>query len=827
MGNPYIREDAQYVHLGNSQVEITFQKSDGKLYGLLHKDTQTDLIPVKTAWWSPYDFSYYTNGQYHYGGGWCADSFTYHSHTNTDSAALYMLWNGFLVDGSALDMQVAVSAEVRGDSTLTYWSISITNNAGIMLDAVDFPAINGLGQISTDPNMDSLAYPSLCGLLFQNPLGNFIEGRGWGWEMYYPSSYATMQFMAYYGSNPTAGVFVASHDPNGHSKFFDFSRPASSWLHMNIRHVPEFEAGADYTMTYPVVVGVFSGDWYDAAQIYRSWALKQPWTSKGTLSTRTDMPAWLRSAGAHQWVYTHPNGLPDNPFSIVPDVISNTAHYLGHPAIADWIGWEREGWYIEYPDVFPPKEGWNPFRQAISNTQEASNHILFVPDTTSYSSLAPSWTNAQPSACRDRFGSYLDPTPYSENGSNALFYKVCPETGYWSNKLSAMLTTLAQEKADVIQLDGFPVFGPQPCADSNHGHPLGGGKWWYDSYMTIFSSFKNQARLLNTNLVLSSEGMAEVYIPLCESFWNPSTTGWSPNSHTDMLTDTSRVQLIPLWHAVYHDRALVQSGISFCSRNAPSGAVGYGDYRGYYVRGFALALTWGEMPTTWYCDELMSELDEQEERDVANYLRRIVQARLGCAAKYLVYGRMLRPPAITSPSYHIAGAENIPYSGADYPPFDTPSVLSSTWKAPSGSTGFVLSNISHDTVTVSVPVYASALMLPPNDCYTVFQYKNGVQSIVRTNALLPTSLDVQLQPLDVVVLDIPSGPPNITGCSCESGRPSIVWRDIGLQYMVQQKTNLWDSAWSPASSTSCPIETNTWTDTNVLETSRFYRITVQ
>ena len=269
----------------------------------------------------------------------------------------------------------------------------------------------------------------MSGMLFQNPLGNFAQGRGWGWQMYYPSAYSTMQFMAYYGLNPAAGLYLASYDQSGNSKFFDFSKPSPSWAVAQMAHIPEFVAGADYQMAYPAVVGVFSGDWYEAAQLYRTWALEQPWTSQGPLATRSDVPDWYGSAGLRLWITTHPNCVSNsNPFSIIPEVVGDTGSYIGHPAIAGWMGWEHVGWYVEYPDVFPPKEGWDAFRQAITDTHASGNRVLFLPDTTSYSSAAPSWSSAEPYACRDQSGNYSNSFSFSECGMTATFHSMCPGT---------------------------------------------------------------------------------------------------------------------------------------------------------------------------------------------------------------------------------------------------------------------------------------------------------------------------------------------------------------------------------------------------------------
>jgi hypothetical protein len=58
---------------------------------------------------------------------------------------------------------------------------------------------------------------------------------------------------------------------------------------------------ADWRLEYPVVVGSFVGDWYDAAMLHRSWALQNAsWTARGNLSTRAatepGYPRWLLEA---------------------------------------------------------------------------------------------------------------------------------------------------------------------------------------------------------------------------------------------------------------------------------------------------------------------------------------------------------------------------------------------------------------------------------------------------------------------------------------------------------------------------------------------------
>lgn len=759
----YVREDPDFLYAGNSKLELVFQRQDGRLYSIVDKASGHDYMGQKDAYWSLYYFWATVAGNRENLFGGRAGRFSYQFGTTDSGIILTLYWDQFWINPQLpLNIGVCVSIELRDEDPLTYWKITITNGEDVVIDSVDFPAIYGVQQIGGDATKDYLVYPSMSGLLFQDPLHNFFVSSGWGWEMYYPSAYSTMQFMAYYSQETRAGLYIAAYDSEGHSKFLHAGRPAESWMSLSIIHILPFVAGLDYTPEYPVVVGVFSGDWYDAAQIYRRWALEQPWAVNGRLAERSSTPDWFKNLSLHQWVFTYPLGHDVNHFSIVPEVARDTAGQVRSPVAIDWIGWERNGWYIDYPDVFPPKEGWTSFESTVTATHESGNYVQFIPNTTSYSTRLPTWPEAQPySIVTNEIWRGAGSYPYEEAGLTTTFEIMCPSTTFWRTTLNDVLLGLGSRGADIIQLDGFPVFGPQACVNNTHGHVPGGGNWWFLAYKDTFETIKTAARELHPELVFSAEGMAEAYLSMLDCFWDPFTTGWSPNTLRAVYGNVGQVQLIPLWHAVYHDYAVVQSGISFASRNAPSGAVGYGDYRDYYVRGFGLALVWGEVPTIWYSDEKLSELNEPEEREMANYLTRIIQARSTRAKPFLVYGRMLRPPDIQVPLLYIAGARQIPYTGADHPPFYTPSVLSSAWRAPSGDVGFIFTNISQQSVSCDLTIDPGVVDAPPGGAYVISQFLNGEYSLINGTATLPFQAAIRTEPLDVLIVTVSTGRPEL------------------------------------------------------------------
>jgi hypothetical protein len=116
---------------------------------------------------------------------------------------------------------------------------------------------------------------------------------------------ATYQFLAVYGGGQP-GLYVGSHDATGASK--EFSAQFNGTLGtLAVSAVPP-DAGrpaAGVTLTsFPLHLQLFAGDWWDAAQIYRPFALAQAdWTRRGPLVNRSDVPAWLLNMTT--WVNSH------------------------------------------------------------------------------------------------------------------------------------------------------------------------------------------------------------------------------------------------------------------------------------------------------------------------------------------------------------------------------------------------------------------------------------------------------------------------------------------------------------------------------------------
>ena len=102
-----------------------------------------------------------------------------------------------------------------------------------------------------------------------------------------------VQWFSFY-SNFTAkrlGLYVAAHDASSHLQLAMSTGnwPGGASLHWY--HIPSNPLAPlgeqPWEMNYEVILQGFEGDWYDAAQIYREWALgSAKWTRKGDVATR-------------------------------------------------------------------------------------------------------------------------------------------------------------------------------------------------------------------------------------------------------------------------------------------------------------------------------------------------------------------------------------------------------------------------------------------------------------------------------------------------------------------------------------------------------------
>lgn len=781
-GGAYFTNSGQQVLMGNSQIELVFSTANGGLVRLTDEATGHDFLSAKQVTWNGFTYAYTTpsNPASQYGGGFLAQEISFTPATTSAGITVTIQYGKFVSNGNPLAISATLTIAIDNVSPLTTWQLSIANQEQITIESVTLPYLGGIGPIGSDPANDYLAHPFSSGTLFQDPAHNFVANRGWGYQMYYPSGICNMQFLAYYSTESGgAGLYIAAQDTAAYTKTLEGSRGNAPWLVLSSSYVPPFQLGAGVTVPYPVAVGVFHGDWYDAATIYRSWAVNQSWVQGGTLSKRSDIPDWYKRAGITGWTFTTYWTRPVFGFGTLASIAAQWESHLQSDPVLVWTGWENQGQWIDSPDFLPPSEGWTAFDSAVAETHAVGGRFMVQPTTSNVTMGGPSWAALQLNASRQRDGSTYD---YRYDALHAdgqfrpqTFVQMDPTTA-WHDAVLDFTSQLARHGMDVIHMDGNPSQGGL-CYSKSHTHVPGGGNWWFRSYAQLYTDVRQAGRKANPNFAMGGEGQAETYIPLTDSGQDPTSTGLDPSAiGTGSVIDTKKQWYIPLWQAVYHDYILTYGQIAFLD----------GKDKPYYRRGLGLQLTWGEIPMV-YAEAILDAYPAMEtgfDPDLIRYVQRIAALRTTYGYPFVALGRMLRPPKPAVPSYTVAPATDIPYTGANTAAFAAPSILSSAWQSPQGDTALIFTNIADDAVTFTWKMTASDIPLLAGQAYDLYVLRNGICESGAQNVALPYPLALKANSTDILTAILARAnavdAPRFTGCKVAAGETAPLFAAAGL-----------------------------------------------
>jgi len=209
-------------------------------------------------------------------------------------ATLTMTWLGNSVGDRADALDVTATVTLAEDSSLSDWRLKLTNRSDDWgLWQMDFPRVGPVGPGG------QVCVPSKWGRVHDVPFASY---RG-----AYPSQHAFGQLMCWWGEN--AGVYFGAHDPSAGMKQLVAEAVGNDGTAMAITTYPP-DMGvpmAERDLGFDVVIGAHDGDWFDAAKIYRQWAIEQFWCRRGPLSERDEMPQWWRDCS----LCIRPTGDPD------------------------------------------------------------------------------------------------------------------------------------------------------------------------------------------------------------------------------------------------------------------------------------------------------------------------------------------------------------------------------------------------------------------------------------------------------------------------------------------------------------------------------------
>lgn len=574
---------------------------------------------------------------------------------SADGKTLTIAWNPIFLDKG--NVQITVRIHVRDDEDFIRMRIKVQNNSDRTLSKVIFPYVSGVGPLGANPESDVLVWPGLygCGTLVHNPYQNDIIKHHPEWFPY-PAAFQAMQFTCVYTQPKGNGLYFAAYDPKCYIKSFWYEpEPSGMSLAYFIENLPEQMnvPGNDYDMPYDAVIGTFNGDWWDAAGIYRDWALKQDWCRQMNVMQDPSVPQAVKDAA--MWV--HLSGYPQ---PVLEDALKYK-QFFGVKFVLHYYQWHQIPFDSFYPEYFPPKEG---FENTVERLQKENIPVMPYINVRLWSIDAKSYRkeNASKASVWDEAGKVV-----IENYGRP-FAAMLPCSRLWQDKIVSICDTLALKyNVEGIYLDQLSAVGAIPSFNMLE-KTAGGGNYWAAGYWKMLDSI--HSTLKAKPIFVTSESFTESYI----SRMNGGFLVWVAYGQDD----------IPLAQAVYGGRTNFW-GRAFAEKDLEGDA--------YYTK-LADMLTKG-IQIGWLFDWLLKD-NAKEQRDFTIRMAKMYDCAL---RKPFLDGHMIRPPLVHGMTGDITS--NWASRGSTIP-ITRPAVMTAAWQCRDGEKTVLLINSSSLPQTVSI-----------------------------------------------------------------------------------------------------------------------------
>ena len=552
------------------------------------------------------------------------------------------------------DMDVTVEARLSQEDDLLRLGIRINlvkPDEGLL--TVTFPSVKGIRPFTEEARDDVVLGTVYFGKQYPSPL---LTGKasvqGYGGR--------GMQFSALIGSG--LGFYIAREDGTAAVKTFTWTpKTEAGSIDLTVSH-PVLNWGADepvrqYTLPGDAVLGPFGGDWFDAAQIYRKWAITAPWCRKGPIYQRDDYPQWLAKAPYFTIGYL------GNETQVQTEIDKHDFYGIPISVLHAYDHFPQRHQDDGYPEYFPPKLGFDNFRRMVKELQAKGmmvvpyvNGKLWDQDTESYR------TKNGPRAARTQ----QDGKPrVTRKYAGQVMSAMCPGTELWQQ-------TMLEVSKELVDPDRLGVAGVyydyltvhiNDCFSKTHGHAIAGGDSANKAIREFYSLMRTELKKLNPDVMICGEDWAEWSIDLLDT------------SLEYGYGDTSA----PLMQAVYHGYALVYGTGMYIT---PPGDVEANprNLGRWWLLGNQNGWTHG-------AGVQLTKPSNAEWAKRGRYYRKLLRCHWEFARPYLAYGRMLRPPKVEGelPVIHkIKGGSQ-----------EIRAVEGTAWLAPDGSVGVFLLNYDH------------------------------------------------------------------------------------------------------------------------------------
>jgi hypothetical protein len=640
---------------------------------------------------------------------------------STDEGATRVRQDGAAVtvetDHQAAGVRVACRFELGPDSKLVGARISVDSRTPRRLSRIRFPILSialPLGDKSSD---DAVLLPDCDGCVVEDPLTNGVNR-----SMFYPGA-ASMQVLAAYDA--AGGVYLACRDASGAKKRFS-ARRVERRLVLAVEHIQTEESTQRWAPPYDVALATLATvenkpvDWETAAELYRAWAVKQPWC-RATLAQRVaggDVPRWLVEPSLF---YTYSirgvdqNRQPINRVPLLLDQAERWRQVIGGPVTMMIMAWEKHDTWVA-PDYFPPVGGETAFQAATRALHDKGHHTLVFLSGLKWTLHKELQAEGRPavrvddeaefnrrgraSAVADREGAaVIYGKPDQGVGQNA---QVCAATPLSREVLLGSAMHCARLGIDCVQADQIVGGGVPECYSTRHGHLPGGGVWASRALYEQFAAIRREGRSRSPEFAFSIEEPGEFFIPVLDVYHaRDYQQGRWPRMGKG-------VRGVPLFTHVYHDYLLGYGGDSSHVAEHPSQLAVYHQAMNLVCGKTAGAAVWSR------CFDPLKTHPIQA---------RVLRSHLDLwrtRRDYLALGRRLPTPPLAVDSLRIKFPTETPKIPRE---LEVPAVLHTLWQRADGRVACVLASI--DTRPQIVEIFDQKVTLEPGQAVLVEGKRNG------------------------------------------------------------------------------------------------------
>ena len=644
-----------------------------------------------------------------------------------------------------MDIDVECKIKIDKNPSLCNFYVSIKNKTNLAIRKIEYPVIEIPLQTGEIVDDERFLVSHCDGFLAKNPsIASWNNYKGFypGFLPYYAC--LSTQLTAYYDKK--SGLYVATHDGDGHVKQLGPKRAGEIVEITPIHHVPEI-IGSDVVIPYATVVGTFHGDWQAAADIYKEWAKKQSWCSKKIIERR-DIPKWFKKGAFFYIMSLRLHKDKEKFLSKSASLVKKWQKTISMTTIAMMLDWEKfQGWTT--PDYFPPYGGTERFKHMCRDMKRLGIRPMIFGISglkwslrknyrkIEYNSWEEFKRKGEKFACVQSNGKlyihsfqpFLDSEDW--NGFTAF---ICPATPLARSMLYDNAMKLIDLGVVLVQADQVLCGSPGPnCYSRYHGHPPGSGKWQSESIKRIFQEVKIKGKKKNPDFVWLMEEPGEFLIQELDCYHGR-------NNVQEMWPRLPGTIGVPLFSYLYHEySAGYGSDTVSVSRENPSYHI-YCQGESYINGNFITARCGGGFPI--------------EPKDADPNIVKITKNIIGCikiGREFLIFGEMLNTPPLEVPEISLVPSVSWSFAIQEGKKIKVPSVLHRSWKSQKGKIAYTLVNISKDKQDFFLDVLPYGIKEQVN----LVLFKNGNKSkTVVKNVRLPYTLNLNLDPLDAVILKI-------------------------------------------------------------------------